>query len=56
MELYGPNTQTTLLEEDDDDGFGYAAKITRTLNPGVYYIKIRAYRATKTGTYFILAH
>ncbi|WP_200154654.1 trypsin-like peptidase domain-containing protein [Chromatium okenii] len=53
MQLYGPNSQTAILEEDDDDGFGYAAKIVRTLKPGTYYIKIRAYRPTKTGTYSI---
>ncbi|GEM_PF-6825058 len=53
MQLYGPNSQTAILEDDDDDGFGYAAKIIRTLKPGTYYVKIRAYRPTKTGTYFI---
>lgn len=54
MELYGPNSQTLILEEDDDDGLGNMAKITRWLTPGTYYVKIRAYSALKTGSYFIM--
>jgi tyrosinase len=53
MYLYGPNSQTTLIEEDDDDGVGNAAKIIRTLSAGTYYVKIRAYSSSGTGTYTI---
>ena len=53
MYLYGPNSQTTLLQEDDDNGAGLAAQIVRTLAVGTYYIKVRAYSATATGTYTI---
>ncbi|MBK1693862.1 hypothetical protein CKO09_03785 [Chromatium weissei] len=54
MQLYGPNSQTLILEEDDDDGLGNMAKITRWLIPGTYYVKIRAYSALNTGNYFIM--
>ena len=53
MYLYGPNNPTTLIEEDDDHGIDLAAKITRFLSPGTYYVKIRAYSASGTGTYTI---
>jgi len=53
MTLYGPNSQTTFIEEDDDDGDGNAAKIVRSLSPGTYYVKVRAYSSIVTGTYTI---
>lgn len=53
MYLYGPNSQTTLIEEDDDDGGGNAAMIQRSLSVGTYYVKIRAYSSSGTGTYTI---
>ena len=53
MYLYGPNNSTTLVEEDDDDGNERAAKIIRYLSLGTYYVKIRAYYASGTGTYKI---
>jgi hypothetical protein len=53
MQLYGPNSQSVLLESDDDDGVGLAAKITRSLAVGTYYVKVRAYSSTSTGTYTI---
>jgi hypothetical protein len=53
MYLYGPNSQTTLIATDDNSGTGNMAKITRSLSPGVYYVKIRAASTTATGTYTI---
>jgi hypothetical protein len=53
MYLYGPNSKTAQIEEDDDDGTGYMARIVRSLSPGTYYVKIRAYYSTGTGTYTI---
>jgi hypothetical protein len=53
MYLYGPNSQTTLIEEDDNHGTGNMAKITRYLSSGTYYIKIRGYSSNYTGTYTI---
>jgi hypothetical protein len=53
MYLYGPNSQYTLLEVDDNDGEGNMAKIVRTLSPGTYYVRIRARSYWWTGTYTI---
>ena len=49
--LYGPNSQTALLEDDDDDGDGNMARIARTLSAGTYYVKVRAYSSSGMGTY-----
>ena len=53
MYLYGPNDSDNLLEEDDDGGTGLASKITRYLEPGTYYVTIRGYNSSYTGTYTI---
>ncbi|MHC4542475.1 MAG: PPC domain-containing protein, partial [Planctomycetota bacterium] len=55
MYLYGPNSQTRLIESDDDGGQDNAARIVRNLSPGTYYVKIRAYSASGRGTYVIAA-
>ena len=54
MSLYGPNSRGTLLQEDDDSGVGLASQIVRRLTPGTYYVKVRAYSFTDTGTYKII--
>jgi hypothetical protein len=53
MYLYGPNSHSTLIESDDDDGTGYMAMITRSLSPGTYFVRIRGYSSAYTGTYTI---
>ncbi len=53
MALLGPNSLTTLIDTDDDSGRAYNAKITRTLGPGTYYVRIRHYRPRGTGKYEI---
>lgn len=53
MYLYGPDSTTSLIESDDDDGEGSAAKIVRSLSAGTYYVKIRAFNTVETGTYLI---
>jgi hypothetical protein len=53
MALYGPNSKTSLVKEDDDSGDNYAAKITRQLKRGVYYIKVSAKFLDETGAYSI---
>jgi hypothetical protein len=53
MYLYASD-QTTLIEEDDDDGEGYNSLITRSLAANTWYcIKTRAYSSTATGSYSI---
>jgi len=54
MKLYGPDSTTHLLAEDDDSGNGNNPQITVDLSPGQYYVQIRHYnRATGTGQYGI---
>ena len=52
MKLYGPNSQTMLLDQNDN-AVGKASRIIRSLDPGTYYTKITA-PLTKTGTYKII--
>lgn len=54
MSLYGPDSQTALIDEDDDSGTDRNAKIMVDLTPGVYYVQIRHYNsAGGTGSYGI---
>jgi hypothetical protein len=52
MKLYGPDSQSTFLEQNDN-AVGLASRLIRSLDPGIYYIKITA-PLTKTGTYRII--
>ncbi len=53
MYLYDSD-QTTLLDSDDDDGEGLNAMISRQDYPfGWYYVKVKAYSSTATGSYSI---
>jgi len=54
MTLYGPNSETALLAEDDDSGQARNARIVRRLQRGTYYVRIRHYRPTSTGAYAIV--
>jgi hypothetical protein len=54
MKLYGPDSQTELIAEDDDGGKGYNPKISADLVPGKYFLQVRHYnRAGGTGDYEI---
>jgi hypothetical protein len=54
MRLYGPDSQTALVAEDDDSGVGLNPRISAQLVPGTYAVQVRHYRrATGTGTYSI---
>jgi hypothetical protein len=54
MKLYGPDSRTNLIAEDDDSGKGYNPKIAADLTAGQYYIQIRHYNRTGgTGDYEI---
>lgn len=54
MKLYGPNSRTQLIAEDDDSGVGNNAKIIRPLLSGDYFVQIRHYNtAGGTGAYTI---
>lgn len=52
MKLFGPDSRTQLIAEDDDSGSGYNPKITADLAPGEYYVQVRHYnRLSGQGSY-----
>lgn len=54
MKLFGPNSQTSLISEDDDGGAGLNSKIVADLIPGQYLIQIRHFNEKRgTGSYSI---
>lgn len=56
MRLFGPNSQTNVIAEDDDSGDGSNARISASLVPGQYYAQVRHYnRNDGKGDYTIRA-
>ena len=53
MFLYGPNSQTALLESDDDGGLDYMSMISRTFAAGTYYVKVMSAQNNISGTFSI---
>lgn len=53
MKLFGPNSPTQLIQEDDDGGEGSNARISTHLVPGTYYLQVRHYDQNATGSYGI---
>lgn len=54
MKLFGPNSQTQLITEDDDGGVGRNSRIIANLAPGRYFVQIRHYNTfSGTGSYSI---
>jgi hypothetical protein len=54
MKLFGPNSQTLLIAEDDDGGVGLNARITANLIPGRYFVQIRHFNtASGSGSYTV---
>ncbi len=54
MRLFGPNSSTNVIAEDDDSGEGSNARIATGLVPGLYYAQVRHYnRAGGQGSYTI---
>ena len=52
MKLFGPNSATALLEEDDDSGYGLNPRISARLMAGDYFVQVRHYdRSSGTGRY-----
>ncbi|MET0733326.1 MAG: M12 family metallopeptidase [Casimicrobiaceae bacterium] len=55
MKLFGPNSETALVAEDDDSGVDTNARIAADLIAGEYFVQVRHYnRDGGTGTYSIL--
>jgi hypothetical protein len=51
MTLFGPNSPSRFVAEDDDSGPGPNALMGVTLASGKYYVRVRHYRPTGTGSY-----
>lgn len=43
MKLFGPNSQTSVIAEDDDSGLSTNARIAKALSAGEYFVQIRHY-------------
>lgn len=53
MKLFGPNSTTALIDEDDDSGYGLNPRISAQLLAGDYYVQIRHYDRSGTGSYSV---
>ena len=54
MTLYGPDSETKLIMQDDDSGAGMNPKIVSDLAPGTYYVRVQHYDSEDgTGAYKI---
>lgn len=54
MKLFGPDSQTLLIAEDDDGGEGINSRIAADLGLGKYFVQIRHFnQANGTGNYHI---
>jgi hypothetical protein len=53
MTLFGPDSLTKRIAEDDDSGVESNARIQAALQPGAYYVRVRHYDPKQTGPYEI---
>ena len=54
MKLFGPNSETALIAEDDDSGVDANARIAAGLIAGDYFVQVRHYsRASGKGDYSV---
>ena len=53
LKLYGPDSETALIAEDDDAGYGLNPRVRTALLPGRYYAQVRHYSPQGTGDYTI---
>ncbi len=54
MKLFGPNSETQMIAEDDDSGEKQNSRISVDLSPGEYFVQIRHYNTRQgTGSYSI---
>ncbi|WP_136659025.1 M12 family metallopeptidase [Nitratireductor sp. XY-223] len=54
MVLFGPDSKTKKIAENDDGGRGQNSRIAARLRPGTYYAAIRHYNPHRTGEYRIM--
>lgn len=53
LTLFGPNSQTAQIAQNDDAGFRFNARITASLAGGEYFVRVRHFSSLGTGPYQI---
>jgi len=53
VSLFGPNSETRLIAEDDDSGPGTLSLLSQDLSVGQYVVRVRHFSALQTGPYGI---
>lgn len=53
VSLFGPDSESKLIAEDDDSGAGNLSLLTQNLSPGKYFVRVRHFSASSTGPYGI---
>lgn len=53
MVLFGPDSKTAKVAENDDGGQGLNARIAAELSPGTYFAAVRHFSPNRTGSYRI---
>jgi hypothetical protein len=53
ISVFGPDSETTLVAEDDDSGPGTLSLLMRDLTVGQYVVKVRHFSPARTGPYGI---
>ena len=53
MTLFGPDSPTAFVAEDDDGGGGRNSRIAAVLQPGTYFARVQHFGERGTGEYRI---
>jgi Bacterial pre-peptidase C-terminal domain len=53
ISLFGPDSETILVAEDDDSGSGSLSLLVRDLTAGQYIVQVRHFNSARTGAYGI---
>jgi hypothetical protein len=53
ISLFGPNSETRLIAEDDDSGPGNLSLVVQNLAVGQYFVRVRHFSPSSTGPYGI---
>jgi serine protease AprX len=53
LALFGPNSDTNLITQDDDSGPGLLSRIQESLAVGTYFVRVRHFSPAQTGVYGI---
>lgn len=54
LALFGPNSDSKLITQDDDSGPDLLSRIQESLAVGTYYVRVRHFSSSETGTYGVL--